>query len=440
MVKNYLKQAYELMRQNPLFSTLYVTGTGLAIAMTMIMAIVYYVKIAPVYPEVNRMHTLYLSSAQFEKGPDENKSSWQWALSYKALQEWFYPLKNATVVSATLGGDMTMNSYVQPADRSGDFKVKVKLTDPQFFRIYSFHFSEGKAFTQPDLESGIHTAVITEDLARRLFGTQEGVVGRTFSLNYIEYRVCGVVRSASYLTDYSYAQLYVPYSVSPGYRDSKGGFDYLGAFRLTFLVEDDAQADALHAEIEEIVRKENLMHPDDWTVNVWEQPTSHILRVFQTYDSDELSSVWATVRHFLLVLLVLLLVPALNLSGMIASRMETRLPEMGVRKSFGAGRGKLLSQVMWENLLLTLLGGLLGLILAWLALYVFREWVFTILDDWPNTAPEGINVRISGEMLFAPAVFASALLLCVLLNLLSALIPAWYALRRPIVYSLNEKR
>ena len=41
------------------------------------------------------------------------------------------------------------------------------------------------------------------------------------------------------------------------------------------------------------------------------------------------------------MLLVLLLVPALNLSGMIASRMESRLAEMGVRKSFGAGRGKL---------------------------------------------------------------------------------------------------
>ena len=64
-------------------------------------------------------------------------------------------------------------------------------------------------------------------------------------------------------------------------------------------------------------------------------------------------ALWATVRHFLLVLLVLLLVPALNLSGMISSRMEGRLAERGVRYSFGAGRKILLSQVMWENLLLT---------------------------------------------------------------------------------------
>ena len=96
-----------------------------------------------------------------------------------------------------------------------------------------------------------------------------------------------------------------------------------------------------------------------------------------------------TVRHFLLVLLVLLLVPALNLSGMISSRMEGRLAEMGVRRSFGAGRKMLLSQVMWENLLLTALGGALGLLLAWLALYAGREWIFTVFDSWPNMVPKG---------------------------------------------------
>lgn len=79
---------------------------------------------------------------------------------------------------------------------------------------------------------------------------------------------------------------------------------------------------------------------------------------------------------------------------------------MGVRKSFGAGRKILLSQVMWENLLLTALGGALGLLLAWLALYTGREWIFTVLDSWPGMVPEGVDVRVSGEMLFAPLVFS----------------------------------
>ena len=57
MLKLYLKQAWTLLRQNPLFSGLYIAGTGLAIAMTMIVAEIYYVKLAPVYPEAKHPST-----------------------------------------------------------------------------------------------------------------------------------------------------------------------------------------------------------------------------------------------------------------------------------------------------------------------------------------------------------------------------------------------
>lgn len=298
---------------------------------------------------------------------------------------------------------------------------------------------EGNPFKESDLVSGICTAVITDDLSRRLFGTVEGVVGRSFRIDYIDYRVCGVIRSGSYLMKQSYAQVYLPYSVASGYREPKYGMDYMGAFSVTFQVKDSKQGDALRAELKEIARKENAMHPDEWTVEFWEQPVSHLFSVFQSFASEKFD-IWATVRYFLLILLVLLLVPALNLSGMIGSRMANRLAEMGVRKSFGAGRKELLGQVMWENLLLTLLGGALGLLLAWLALYVAREWIFTMFDRWSRVIPEGIEVQVSGEMLFAPLVFIVALLLCVTLNMLSVFVPAWHSLRHPIVNSLNEKR
>ena len=85
------------MRQNRLFSTLYITGTGLAIAMTVIMAVIYYVKLAPVYPEENRSNTLYLTNAMFHS--EKEKSNLNAGLSYRALQEWIYPLKNVVAVS-----------------------------------------------------------------------------------------------------------------------------------------------------------------------------------------------------------------------------------------------------------------------------------------------------------------------------------------------------
>lgn len=437
MQRTYLTQAFTLLKQNRLFSMLYIVGTGLAIAMTVIVAVVYYVKLAPIYPEENRKNTLYLTHVSFKS--EQESRTYQSALSYRALQEWIYPLKNVVAVSARFSN--AMDYYIQPADRSGDFRPALKLVDPAFFRIYALQFLEGHPFTEADLASGIHTAVISDDLARRLFGTTEGVVGRSFSMDYVNYHVCGVVRGASFLTRQSYAQVYAPYSIESNYKDPVvSSFPYCGLFNVTFLVKDNAQAKALRAEIKDLTRRVNAQYKGQWQMELWEQPTSHALSVFKEYPADTSFSSWKVAGRLTLWVLVLLLVPSLNLNGLIASRMESRLPEMGVRKSFGASRSALLSQVMWENFFLTLVGGLLGLLVAWIMLYVGREWIFMLFDYWPMDIPEGANLYVSSEMLFAPVVFLIAFLLCLVLNLLSALWPAWMSLRKPIVYSLYEKR
>lgn len=437
MRRTYLTQAFTLLKQNRLFSMLYIVGTGLAIAMTVIVAVVYYVKLAPIYPEENRKNTLYLTHVSFKS--EQESRIYQSALSYRALQEWIYPLKNVVAVSARFSN--AMDYYVQPADRSGDFRPALKLVDPAFFRIYALQFLEGHPFTEADLASGIHTAVISDDLARRLFGTTEGVVGRSFSMDYVNYHVCGVVRGASFLTRQSYAQVYAPYSIESNYKDPVvSSFPYCGLFNVTFLVKDNAQAKALRAEIKDLTRRVNAQYKGQWQMELWEQPTSHALSVFKEYPADTSFSSWKVAGRMILWVLVLLVVPSLNLNGLIASRMESRLPEMGVRKSFGASRSALLSQVMWENFFLTLVGGLLGLLVAWIMLYVGRGWIFMLFDSWPMDIPEGANLYVSGEMLFAPVVFLIAFLLCLVLNLLSALWPAWMSLRKPIVYSLYEKR
>lgn len=437
MQRTYLTQAFTLLKQNRLFSMLYIVGTGLAIAMTVIVAVVYYVKLAPIYPEENRKNTLYLTHVSFKS--EQESRTYQSALSYRALQEWIYPLKNVVAVSARFSN--AMDYYIQPADRSGDFRPALKLVDPAFFRIYALQFLEGHPFTEADLASGIHTAVISDDLARRLFGTTEGVVGRSFSMDYVNYHVCGVVRGASFLTRQSYAQVYAPYSIESNYKDPVvSSFPYCGLFNVTFLVKDNVQAKALRAEIKDLTRRVNAQYKGQWQMELWEQPTSHALSVFKEYPADTSFSSWKVAGRMILWVLVLLVVPSLNLNGLIASRMESRLPEMGVRKSFGASRSALLSQVMWENFFLTLVGGLLGLLVAWIMLYVGRGWIFMLFDSWPMDIPEGANLYVSGEMLFAPVVFLIAFLLCLVLNLLSALWPAWMSLRKPIVYSLYEKR
>ena len=143
-------------------------------------------------------------------------------------------------------------------------------------------------------------------------------------------------------------------------------------------------------------------------------------------------------KLYMPIVFILLLIPAINLSGMISSRMEERLAEMGVRKSFGANKSTLLSQVMWENLLLTMAGGLVGLILAWGIITLAKGWVFSLFEEAPESLYDK-SITVTGEMFFTPTVFISAFLVCCIINLLSALIPAWSSLCKPIVSSLNEK-
>ena len=138
------------------------------------------------------------------------------------------------------------------------------------------------------------------------------------------------------------------------------------------------------------------------------------------------------------MLLALLFIPAMNLCGMISSRMDDRMSELGVLKAYGATNAGLISQVLTENLLLTLVGGFVGLALAYLIALTGGEWIYHLFDTviWS----EGIQPVYTVEMLFNPTLFLLVFGLCVILNLISALVPTMLALRHTIIYSIQTKR
>jgi hypothetical protein len=74
MIKTYLKQAWAMMKQNRLFTSIYVAGTALSVAFTMILFIIYYVKFAPIYPEYNRNRTLVINNLRTETNGGNNWS------------------------------------------------------------------------------------------------------------------------------------------------------------------------------------------------------------------------------------------------------------------------------------------------------------------------------------------------------------------------------
>lgn len=139
--------------------------------------------------------------------------------------------------------------------------------------------------------------------------------------------------------------------------------------------------------------------------------------------------------QYAVALFIILLVPSLNLCGLSNSRMQQRITELGVRKAFGGTKSVLVRQILNENLMLTLLGGVVGLLFSYLAVYAMRMWLFTNNQNVGTSGELSLNM----EALFSPWVFLLAFVFCVVINLLSAALPAWIAARRTIVDSLNDK-
>lgn len=72
MIRTYFNQAFHLIRQNPLFSGFYILGTGLAISMVMLLVVIYYIKVAGIYPETNRARMMVISDVHMQSVDNSN--------------------------------------------------------------------------------------------------------------------------------------------------------------------------------------------------------------------------------------------------------------------------------------------------------------------------------------------------------------------------------
>ena len=445
----YFRQALALMREERLFSGIYIVGTALAIAFTMVMAIVYYIKLAPIYPEANRARTVYFEGLRIEA---DNGAMGQTGFSSQAYEEWFKPSKNIEYCSPTLlaaGTGKTQGKCHTFVVRGKDDYVDVVRNEvsADYFKIYEYDFVSGRAFTSKEVDDNEKVCVISDALAERLFGKGVEAVGKTVEVESgPEVRVVGVFRGGSQLAPDSYADI-----IYPLLNGVVMGIPYQGLYSIVATVKDDDHLRALKQELDDVAARTQQAHPEvldlfsfggaaKKKLVLTQDMDTHPMHVLKTENRDgSLSTVtgWQLLKHYAGIIFVLLFVPALNLCGIVAGRMERRSAEMAVRKTFGARCSTLLSQVVTENLVLTTIGGIIGLALSWLSIYGLRTEILGMFFDNSTLSTAPI---VEGEMLFAPTLFVGAFAAVLLLNLLAAVVPAWWNLRKPIVESMMEKR
>jgi len=267
-------------------------------------------------------------------------------------------------------------------------------------------------------------------MAKKLFGKTD-VVGQAVQINGIDYHVSGVVRDVSAVNTLTSADVWVPFTSMSLLLRRHDPEDILGRLQVCIRCKSAGHFAAVREEIEQNRKRYNTTL-NEWEYQVREGQEGRIWRDYLLSELDANTPPSRLLAQYALILFIFLLVPGVNLSGLSASDMVRRIPELGLRKAFGASRATLIIQVLTENLLLTVIGCIIGLLLSFWLVFVLRHLLFGMADATTE-------ISLSPGMLFNLPVFLISFGFCLLLNLLSAILPAWRSTRVSIVQALNDK-
>jgi putative ABC transport system permease protein len=260
--------------------------------------------------------------------------------------------------------------------------------------------------------------VLSHSLWRDRFHADPNILGRTITLDDAPFTVVGVAKPALGFLE-EFARFYIPLTEEELTGNGRGMQYLLVVGRLKpgiSLAQAQAQMDQVTTQIE----KE---HPDTNTDKRATIESLHEMLV-------------RTVRTALLVLYgavtVVLLVACVNVSNLLVAKGAVRNREIAVRHALGAGRGRLLRQLLTESTLLGLLGGVLGLALAFWGLDLLR-WTAPRL---PQVA--GISIPGLEEARVSLPVLMFTMGLSLMAGLLFGVVPAWQGSRCGLSSILKE--
>ena len=418
MFRTYFKQALQMLRQNRFMSAVAIAGTALAIMMIMAIIVVDKLRNFSAPPESNRYRTFYLRNEIRENKERNGRNSNP--ISYGLIRDYLIKMAVPELVSFKIpswGEDL-----VTTPGGMEDFMTKVSGVDANYWKIMQFNFLEGRPFSQEEFVSGVRRAVISRSFARELFGNGSPI-GKTIVFQLNDYIVTGMVEDVSPVFVHASSDVWVPYSTYGGYDNT----NYNG-YEAMFLARNRNDFKAISDEMRELERKHDAEN-SPWTLT-FNGPETHRTNTMDIWEGGEEKTflVKANNRKVVMMLIILLVIPALNLSGFSLSRIKKRTAEIGIRKAFGAKRVEILIQVLYENMITSLIGGAAGLVLSYAVVYLLRGWLLGM--------EAGGDIPVS--MLVSPPVMAAVVVAAILLNLLSAGLPAYIASRMNITNSINK--
>src|SRR5262245_34223335 len=346
---NELRIAIRNLTRVPGFALAFVLTLGLGIgANTAIFSVINGVLLRPLpYPEADRI--MHLRQPQVAAGVEDSSFSFPEVAHYRA--------QSKTLDQFVEFGDWTFNVL----GRGDAHRATGGLVTANFFPMLGAQPLIGRMLVPADEAKGAPPVVVlTHAYWQRVFGSDPSVVGQTLDLTAKKAQIVGVLKPGSHYAAQQRAQdFYANYAANDHYMGSSMQNEWPHRMTTVYArLAPGATAAAAQAELKQLAAALHQDHSEAYQ-------KSRGFDLVVTPWKDELT---AKARPTLVILLVttvfVLIIACANVGNLTLTRLVQREREMGIRAALGAPAGMLRRQLLAENLVLSVLGGVLGLALA----------------------------------------------------------------------------
>ena len=410
MLKNYFKIAIAVLRRRKFFT--FISLFGISFTLTILLVLTAFIDkvVGDNYPDKKRDRSLYVSRLS-QTGKNTMSSG---PLSFYFFSHYAGSLKTPVKIAISSGFSGT-NTYVN----NKKIAVNYKYTNAEFWDVLDYDFIEGKAFNKQQVDNADKVAIISQDIKDEYFGDVASVVGKYIEADNVKYRVIGVVKNVPITSYMLYSDIYLPYTVAKdnGWKTNKG---YQGGYYGILLANSSADLDKMHNEYEQMIQR---LKPEQKDFNKVSSHADTYVKSYVDTGDDRNSGTFIAITAISIFAFILMILPTLNLVNINITRIMERSSEIGVRKAFGASSRTLVYQFIVENIILTLLGGMIGVIFTFIVLGII------------NSAHLIANLELTINFM----VLFIGLLVCLVFGLISGVYPAWRMSKLNVVTALKAQ-
>ena len=349
------------------------------------------------YAEPDRIMTLW--EKRQAEGVMDNVVSPADLLDWARMNSTFENIAGYTGMSADLTG-------------AGEpVRLVAGAVSPAFFDVFRIHMLLGRTFAPEEGTVGRdRVTILGYPLWRDRFGSNPSVVGQSISLGGEPHEIIGVLPREFDFPDEG--ELWVPLAFNA--QPMRANHFLLVYGRL----KDGVTLEQARADMDRVGALLQTSYPD-----LNRGHSSHVVPMGEYLKEPLRASLWLLLAAVGFVLLI----ACVNVANLLLARAATRTREIAVRAAIGAGRARLMAQMLVESVVLALVGGCAGLLVAWWAIRVLRA-----------LAPEGIRVVGLDHLALEPRVLLFTLVLSILTGIVFGVLPASNIASQDINANLRE--